>query len=105
MAEFIFTYHGGTKPETQEDGMKCMEEWKTWAVSLGTALTNPGTPVGVTKVLTAEGVSNDVAQNPVMGFSIIEAANMEAALELLKDCPHFDLGGTLEISEMMQMPS
>lgn len=29
---------------------------------------------------------------------------MDAALKLLQDRPHFDDEGTLEVSEMMQMP-
>ena len=58
----------------------------------------------MTKVLTANGVSSASSPHPIAGFSILEAADMGAALELLKDCPHFDFGGTLEVSEMMQMP-
>ena len=104
MPEFMFTYHGGRKPETPEDGAEGMAKWKAWAAGLGAALINPGTPVGITKVLTADGVSDARPQNPIMGFSIIEAVDMDAAVELLKDCPHFEMGGTLEISEMMQMP-
>ena len=104
MPEYIFTYHGGRKPETPEEGQKGMEKWKAWAAGLGSALVNPGTPVGVTKVLTENGVSNEPSPHPIMGFSILAAANMAAALELLKDCPHFEYGGTLEVSEMMQMP-
>lgn len=104
MPEFIFTYHGGKKPETQEEGKEGMAKWKAWAAGLGSALVNPGTPVGMTKVLTTNGVSSDPSSHPIMGFSILEAADMEAALELLKDCPHFYYGGTLEVSEMMQMP-
>jgi len=105
MPQFIFTYHGGKKPETPEEGQKCFEECKTWAANLGPALINPGTPVGITKVLTKDGASKDPSPHPIMGFSILEAENMNAALNLLKDCPHFKYEGTLEVSEMMQMPS
>ena len=104
MPQFIFTYHGGKKPETPEEGQKGMEKWKAWAASLGSALINPGTPVGITKVLTAEGVAEAPSPHPIMGFSIIEAADRDAAMDLLKDCPHFEYEGTLEISEMMQIP-
>lgn len=105
MPQFIFTYHGGKKPETQEEGQKGMEAWKVWSTSLGSALVNPGTPVGMTKVLQADGVSSDPSPHPLMGFSILEAENMDAALKLLKDCPHLHMfEGTLEVSEMMQMP-
>ena len=106
MPQFIFTYHGGKKPDTAEAGKESMEKWKAWAASLGVALINPGTPVGITKVLTQEGISNQPSPHPIAGFSILEADSMEAALEMLQDCPHIHLmGGTLEVSEMMQMPA
>jgi hypothetical protein len=105
MPQYIFTYHGGKQPATQEEGQKSMEEWKAWAANLGPALVNPGTPVGSTKVLTKDGVSENPSPHPIMGFSILEADSMEAALDLLRDCPHFIYEGTLEVSEMMQIPS
>lgn len=106
MPEFIITYHGGKKPETSEESAEGMKKWRVWVASLGATLTNPGTPVGVTKVLTSDGVSSDPSPHPIMGFSIIEAADMDAALALLKDCPHLHyFDGTLEVSEMMQMPT
>lgn len=105
MAQFIFTYHGGKKPETPEEGAEGMKQWKAWVAGLGEALVNPGTPVGITKVLTASGVSEDPSPHPIMGFSILEAEDMDAALERLKDCPHLHLfEGTVEVSQMMQMP-
>jgi hypothetical protein len=105
MPQFIFTYHGGDKPENPEDGQKGMEAWKAWAAGLGAALVNPGNPVGVTKVLSANGASEEPSPHPLMGFSILEAADLDAAIDLLKDCPHLHMfNGTLEISEMMEMP-
>lgn len=103
MPQFIFTYHGGKKPETPEEGQKHMEEWKAWADGLGAALVNRGTPVGITKILTVDGVSDERASNPIMGFSILEAKDMGTALDMLKDSPHLTYGGTLEVSEMMEM--
>lgn len=102
MPQFIFTYHGGNKPETPEEGQKRMKEWKAWAAKLGSALINPGASVSATKVLTKNGVSGG-SPHPITGFSILEAENMKAALELLKHCPYFGYGGTLEVSEMMEV--
>ncbi|MEG9863068.1 MAG: hypothetical protein V6Z81_11380 [Parvularculales bacterium] len=104
MPQFLFTYHGGRKPELPEEGQKGMEEWKAWATGLGSALVNPGTPVGVTKVLTDNGVSESGSPHPIAGFSILEAENIDHALDVLKSCPHLKYGGTLEVSEMMAMP-
>ncbi len=106
MPQFIFTYHGGNKPDSPAEGQKNMEDWKKWAAGLGSALINPGTPVGITKVLTKDGISNQLSPQPIAGFSILEADPMEQALELLKDCPHIHLmDGTLEVSEMIEMPA
>ena len=105
MPQFIFTYHGGKKPETPAEGQEGMKKWQEWAANLGNALVNPGTPVGITKV-TADGVSSQPSSHPIMGFSILEAEDMDSALGLLKDCPHIHMmGGSLEISEMMNCPN
>ena len=38
------------------------------------------------------------------GFTIIEADSMEAALLIAKGCPFLEFGGSLEVSELIQMP-
>ena len=38
------------------------------------------------------------------GYTIIEADSMEAALEIAKACPFLDINGTLEVSELIQVP-
>ena len=37
------------------------------------------------------------------GFTIIEADSMEQVLTIAKDCPFLDIGGSLEVSELIQM--
>lgn len=37
-----------------------------------------------------------------MGFSIVEAESMEAAVVMAQGCPHLDIG-TIEIAEAMDM--
>ena len=38
------------------------------------------------------------------GYTIIEAESMEVALSIAKACPFLDIGGSLEVSELVQMP-
>jgi len=38
------------------------------------------------------------------GYTIVEADSIEAALEMAKACPFLEIGGSLEVSELMQMP-
>jgi len=39
------------------------------------------------------------------GFTIIKADSLDEALSIAKKCPFLDIGGSLEVSELMQMPS
>ena len=38
----------------------------------------------------------------MMGFSIVKADSMNAALKIAKGCPHLDIG-TVEVAEVMEM--
>ena len=102
MSDYIFAYHGGKKPESPEEGAKQMEKWKAWLEGLGDAVVNPGTPLGMSKTVSASGVANDGGSNPLSGFSIVTADSMDAALEMAKDCPFIELG-TIEVAEVLEM--
>ena len=47
-------------------------------------------------------VTDDGGPNPLMGFTIVEAESMDAALEIAKACPHLEIG-TIELAEVKQM--
>ena len=38
------------------------------------------------------------------GYTIIDVDSMDEALSIAKDCPFLDIDGSLEVSEIMQMP-
>ena len=103
MSNYVFAYHGGKKPESPEEGAKHMAKWKAWIGGLGDAVVNPGSPLGMSKTVSSDGVSDDSGSNPLSGFSIVKADSMDAALEMAKACPHLGLGGTLEVAEVMEM--
>jgi hypothetical protein len=103
MPNFIIAYHGGEKPETKEAGAAQMAKWKAWVDDLGDACVNPGTPLGQSRIVSAVGISDDGGPNPMSGFSVVMAADIDAALEMAKRCPFLDIGGTLEVAEMMEM--
>jgi hypothetical protein len=102
MSEFMFAYHGGKKPESPEAGAEMMARWHAWIEDIGDAMVNPGTPLGMSKTVSTDGVSNDGGSNPLAGFSVVKADSMEAALELAKGCPFLEMG-TIEVAEMMEM--
>ncbi len=102
MSDYVFAYHGGKKPESPEEGAKHMAKWKAWIGGLGDAVVNPGTPLGMSKTVSSGGVSDDGGSNPLLGFSIVKADSMDAALEMAKGCPYLEYG-TIEVAEVKEM--
>ncbi len=102
MSNYIIAYHGGKKPEGPEEGAAQMAKWKAWIDDLGDAVVNPGTPLGKSMFLTADGLSDGAELTPLTGFSVVKADSVEAALEMATLCPFLEIG-TLEVAEMMEM--
>ena len=44
-----------------------------------------------------------VLTNPVSGYSLIEASNLEDALSKAKACPILKAGGSVEVAQAMDM--
>ncbi len=104
MQNFMIAYHGGNPPSSKEEGMAQMEKWKTWVKSLGEIIINPGTPLPVSKLVTASGVDDDNDPNSMKGFAVVKAEGIEAAVEIAQSDPFLENGGTIRVSEMMEMP-
>ncbi len=103
MPDFMLSYHGGKMPESPEEGAEHMAKWKAWADGLGEALVNRGTPLGESRTVSSDGVTEGGGANPLMGYSILKADNIEAAVKMVEDSPHINFGGTMVIAEMMKM--
>ncbi|WP_075996041.1 hypothetical protein [Salaquimonas pukyongi] len=103
MPKFVFAYHGGKMPETQEEGAKVMAAWESWLGGLGDAVADGGNPVGMSKTVTASGVEDNGGSNPLSGYSLVNAADIGAACDIAKGCPILDAGGTVEVAEAMEM--
>ena len=103
MPKFIFAYHGGGRPETEEEGRKVMAAWGAWIEKHAAALGAGGAPVGPSKTVSPSGVADDGGPNPLSGYSLCEADTMDAALEIAKGCPILASGGTVEVAQEMEM--
>ena len=101
MPDYIIAYHGGRKPENREEGAKHMAKFEAWVSGLGDAVVNPGHPLGESKTVSFSGVSDDGRSNRLVGFSIVKADSMDAALEMAKGYPHLEIG-TVEVVEMLE---
>ncbi len=103
MQKFVFAYHGRPDIETKEEGMAHMEKWKAWMASLGDAVVDPGVPVGMSKTVSATGVADNGGANPLSGYTIVQAATIEDAVEMAKACPHVSGNGTIEVAPALDM--
>ena len=104
MAQYIITYLGGDQPSSPEEGKQHFAKYKEWLSSLGDSAVSPANPFKNTSTVNSDGTVTTGSTTSMSGYTIIEADSMETALEISKDCPFLDIGGSLEVSELMQMP-
>lgn len=99
----MIAYYGGKQPASKEEGMAQMEKWKAWIGSLGAVIVNPGTPLPASKIVTSSSVSDDNDPNAMKGFAVVKADSLDAAVEIAKTDPFLENGGTIRVSQMMEM--
>ncbi len=102
MPNFVLAYHGGSTPESPEEGAREMAKWQAWFAEMGSSVVEPGNPVGMSKTVTSSGVVDNGGANPLSGFSILKADDIAGAVELAKGCPILP-EGTIEVAEIMEM--
>jgi hypothetical protein len=97
MPNFLITYHGTGAP-APEQAQEAMAAFMAWASSAGEALIDPGAPLGPAKTVTAVSVSDGPADGPANGYSIMQAPDLDSAVELVKGHPFLSRGGSLQVS-------
>ena len=102
MSNFFIGYYMGENPTISEDESKQMMEFQAWLGGLGDTVVNPGTPLNLTKTIHSDGNVVEGSQRRLTGFSVVKADSIEAAVEMVKECPFLKMG-TLEVAEMMEM--
>jgi hypothetical protein len=95
--KFLVTYHGAGAP-APEEAQQAMAAFMAWASSAGEALADPGAPLGPAKTVSAGSVSDGAADGPVSGYSILQAADLDSAVDLVKNHPFVSRGGSLQVS-------
>ncbi len=104
MAKFLFVYHGGSAPESEEEGAAVMQAWNEWLDGLGTAVVDQGHPTGASATVGTDGsTTQGGGANPVTGYSIINADSLEQALVFAKGSPQLPSGGTIEVAETLDI--
>lgn len=109
MAKFLFVYHAPTQPADAapadpSEMEAIMGEWMSWGGRVGDGMLDFGTPLAGGMNVTPEGASPSTRE--VAGYTMIEAADMDAALALAQDHPHLKMPGgcTIEVHEAQPVP-
>ena len=105
MPQYLIVYLGGDKPSTPEEGKQHFSKYMEWLASLGDSVISPANPLKSTITVKPDGSVSEGGTTTMSGFTIVEAESMEAALPMAQSCPFLEIGGSLEVSELMQMPS
>ena len=105
MAKFIILYLGGNHPSTPEEGKQHFQKYMAWLAELGDAVVSPANPFKDTHTIQADGTIVAGGSSSISGYTIIEAASMDQALALSETCPFLQIGGSLEVSALANMPT
>ena len=104
MLQYVIVYLGGDQPSSPEEGKRHFAKYKEWLSSLGDAAVSPANPFKNTNTVNPDGTVTAGSTRSMSGYTIIEADSMETALEIAKACPFLDIGGSLEVSELVELP-
>lgn len=72
---------------------------------MGDAAVSPMNPPKNTSTISSDGTVTTGGTMTMSGYTIIETDSMEAALSIAKGCPFLHIRGSLEMSELVAMPS
>ena len=104
MTKYVFSYHStGEMPDTEEGVAEVMAAWSGWFGGLGAAVVDGGNPFGPTKTVASDGTVSDGNAANLSGYSIVDAADLDAAVKMAQGCPILGGGGTVTVSETIEM--
>ncbi|MBI2598397.1 MAG: hypothetical protein HYW50_04330 [Candidatus Diapherotrites archaeon] len=110
MKKYFGIYHASESATKQKqntspkDAKEEMEPWMNWAKDCGTGLVDMGAPLGGGQKISKTG--STPSKRNVIGYSILQAENMQKAMAMLKKHPHlnWDASCEIEVHEVMPLP-
>lgn len=105
MSEFTYLFRGRDTSQSPAQMQKTMSKWFAWFKELNAkgAIKDPGHPLASTGMVVA-GKKKVVRDGPyaetkdvIGGYIIVEARDIQHAVELSKGCPIFAVGGSVEV--------
>jgi len=111
MSEYVFLYRGGETGRSPERIQQSMQKWMAWFKDMTEKghVKNQGQPLERAGKL-VKGSQKAVVDGPfaetkdvIGGYSIIEAKDLNEAVELSKGCPILEVEGAVEVRPVMQL--
>src|SRR6476659_7755217 len=116
MSEFVYLYRIDEASRqdamgTPERAQQSMQRWMSWMQDLdkrghlkdrGQPLERTGKVVRGQQKTVTDGPYTE-AKDLVGGFTIVEARDIDQAVELSRGCPALDVGGAVEVRPVMSM--
>jgi hypothetical protein len=111
MSEYVFLYRGGEAGRSPERMQQSMQKWMAWFKELGQKghIKDQGQPLERNGKL-VKGKQKTVTDGPfaeakdiVGGYTLIEARDLEQAVELSKGCPILEVEGGVEVRPVMKL--
>lgn len=103
MAHFLMAYIGGEHPTSPDEQKKHFDSYTEWLGNINDKILVPMLPLKDTTTVNPDASITEGSTTAMSGYTIIDAETMEEALGIAKSCPFLEIGGTLEVSEIMQM--
>ena len=81
-----------------------MDKWMNWTTENVSAIVDLGSPLGKTKKISADGVSD--TRNRMTAYTIVQADSHDAAARLFVNHAHFTVfpGDSVEVMECLPIP-
>ncbi len=111
MSEYVFLYRGGENGKSPERAQQMMQKWMAWLKDLsqkghikdqGQPLERGGKLVKGSQKTVTDGPFAE-AKDVVGGYTLIQARDLDQAVELSKGCPIFEVEGAVEVRPVMKM--
>jgi len=108
MAKFLFLYSGPSEASkmSEEEIKAAKEAWDKWINPNKEMFVDSGSPFGESEAVVDDGSSKKPLD--IIGYSLVEAADMDAAKKITKNCPFLseETGKyAVEIFQILPMPS
>lgn len=111
MKDFVMLFIGSDYQElglSLEEVQSRMGKWMAWGEKMGKAGVDPRGNALKPEAKTVSGPDRVVSDGPfaevkdlIGGYWVVKANNFEEVVEIAQDYPDYDLGGTVEIREIM----